>query len=73
MTVPRTCFTRTHFDLTGKKREERAGFRAKSEQIVQSVSSTTIGHLRNHSKGDLPLLTSVNSGKQRAAFARWVC
>jgi hypothetical protein len=61
------------FVYTGKKREERAGFRAKSEQFVRRVSSTTIGRLRNRSTGDLLLLTSVNSGKQRAALARWVC
>jgi hypothetical protein len=50
----------------GKKREERAGFKAKSEQSARRLSSTTIDYLRNRSTGDLQRSAAVNSdGKSR--------
>ena len=58
-------------EAPGKKREERAGFRAKSEQFARRVSSTTIGRLRNRSTGYLQRSVIVNSDGKSRRFWGW--
>src|SRR5712692_7433331 len=54
----------------GNKREELAGFGAKSEHSARSMSSTAIEHLRNRSTGGLQRSVVVNSDGKSRSFGR---
>jgi hypothetical protein len=52
----------------GKWREMWAGFALKCEHLTPIMSSTTIGHLRNHSRGDEASLGGCKFGQSACRF-----
>ena len=60
-----SIFVRTFRSFTT---EERAGFKAKSEQSARRLSSTAIDHLKRRSRGGWSHIVFINSGVQSYRF-----